>query len=201
MASQKDAISYEEARYEDNKAEIHLHKRGKFYQAFNWSAWLINVYALPTINVAPLVVTFDKLKHMEDEFVRVGFPLNSLDKFLHGLGMKMVDNTEMVFTVDLPIGLTYPNMVSPYNSWKEKSLIEAHERKDKTKVNKSVLKDRCENQIKQPLSIQSDAKFLVTNEIMELIKKVLVYPLERMTPIENTNFIALIKNEFSKLFA
>lgn len=55
---------------------LHLHKEGLFYRAYNWSAWLMSNHLQRSIKINKKV-----LKATGQEFVYVGFPVSSLERF------------------------------------------------------------------------------------------------------------------------
>ena len=88
MAKISEILEIEKDRSETKTWNVvHLFKDGGFYRAYEWSAWLIVAFAYDDVrkdNVdrKPLNVTRKKIKNGDGDFVFVGFPMKSLEKFM-----------------------------------------------------------------------------------------------------------------------
>ena len=131
----------------------------------------------------PLAVSRKKLKNSDDDFVFVGFPLKSLDKFIpDNIGFNPITDTQIDVTINLSYGddTTYEILQEEYETWKDGIKIS----EDKSKHEKTI----SENVTIAPRSISS------------VMAQVLSYPLESKTPIENMEFISLLKSQLASLF-
>lgn len=190
MAKISEILDIEKDRNEQDKWNIiHLFKEGGFYRAYNWSAWLIVTFSYndevrkETKDRKPLAVSRKKLKNSDDDFVFVGFPLKSLDKFIPGnIGFNPITDTQIDVTINLSYDddTTYEILQEEYETWKDGIKIS----EDKSKHEKTI----SENVTIAPRSISS------------VMAQVLSYPLESKTPIENMEFISLLKSQLASLF-
>ena len=190
MAKISEILEIEKDRNENDKWNvIHLFKEGGFYRAYNWSAWLIVTFSYnddvrkETKDRKPLAVSRKKLKNSADDFVFVGFPLKSLDKFVpNNIGFNPITDTQIDVTVDLSYGddTTYDDLYEEYETWKDSVKMS----EDKQKHEKVI----------------SDNVTIAPHSISSVMAQVLSYPLESKTPIENMEFISLLKSQLASLF-
>lgn len=83
---------------------IHLFREGKFFRAFNYSAWLLSEYVYNeayrnSINVQnPISVTRNTSQN-DGEYIVCGFPVHSIEKYRGGLEYKVIDETRATITM------------------------------------------------------------------------------------------------------
>ena len=167
---------------------IHLWKDGGFYRVYDWSAWLVVSFAYDVSadrGNKPLAVTRRKIASEELDFCHVGFPIKSLQKFIPSAGtFEPADNSHITVSIDLPLSDSadgYETLSSAFQAWKESLPIS----EDKPKKGG----DRKEQD-----NAASSRKSLT-----QIMSQVISYPLERKTPIENTEFISLLKQQLAML--
>lgn len=190
MAKITEILDIEKDRNEREKWNvIHLFKEGGFYRAYNWSAWLIVTFSYndevrkETKDRKPLAVSRKKMKSTETDFVFVGFPLKSLDKFVpSNIGFAPITDTQIDVTIDLSYNddVTYESLEEEYETWKDGIKMS----EEKPKYEKTV----------------SDSVTITPRSISSVMAQVLSYPLESKTPIENMEFISMLKSQLASLF-
>ena len=144
MAKLADILQQERERDTADKwGLIHLYKTGSFYSAYEWSAWLIAVITfndevrMATKDRKPIAVTHVPMKDSEETFCRVGFPLNSVEKYIPTrLDFNSEDDKHIVITVALPqpqdgSEVTYERLAEAVAKWKaEQPLKQPKDKKD-----------------------------------------------------------------------
>lgn len=190
MAKISEILDIEKDRNEQDKWNIiHLFKEGGFYRAYNWSAWLIVTFSYnddarkETKDRKPLAVSRKKMKSTETDFVFVGFPLKSLDKFVpSNIGFTPITDTQIDVTIDLSYNddVTYESLEEEYETWKDS-------------IKMSEEKQKYEETV-------SDSVTITPRSISSIMSQVLFYPLESRTPIENMEFISMLKSQLASLF-
>ena len=101
------AIEYDRLRKEpENWNKVILHREGKFYRAYEWSAWIISVISytdavrMQTKDRHPLAVTRIKIATSEQTFCKVGFPFKSIEKFCpNRQGFDGIENDHITFRI------------------------------------------------------------------------------------------------------
>ena len=80
---------------------IHLFREGKFFRAFNYSAWLLSEYVYNeayrnSINAQnPISVTRNTSQN-DGEYIVCGFPVHSIEKYRGGLDYQVLDEEQAV---------------------------------------------------------------------------------------------------------
>ena len=83
---------------------IHLFREGKFFRAFNYSAWLLSEYVYNeayrnSINAQnPISVTRNTSQN-DGEYIVCGFPVHSIEKYRGGLEYNVIDETRATITM------------------------------------------------------------------------------------------------------
>lgn len=159
---------------------IHLFRCGIFYRAYNWSAWLMNSFLC---DKNPLSVLCRKYKSTDEEFVFVGFPIKSFDKFIPNyveviyIGDNQIDvKVELAFDTNDSL---HQHMCDMFDDWKSNFKLPVV----KPKHNKQLINNTSETSI----------------NITSIMAQILSYPLEAKTPIENIEFISKLKTQLTAL--
>lgn len=187
------ALEFEKLRQEsDSWSKIFLHKDGKFFRAYEWSAWLIK----------KVVCTEDFQKERGDqkllaanryvtkkgEYVSVGFPLESLSKYMPSFEEvdfeKIEDYAEFDVALPDPESLTYEELQASFEEWKG-SLPEKDTRHGNQKPTG-----------RSGAGIDSGDSRV---GMFQILSQVLSYPLESKTPSDNAEFIATLKRQLASL--
>ena len=160
---------------------IHLFRCGMFYRAYNWSAWLLNTFLQGD---KPLSTLHRKFKSTNEDFIFVGFPVNSFEKFIPSNAEIMyIGENQLDINISLPNDISYEDIFSEYEAWKGNIIVNdtiIQPKRNKGKKNKEDISD-------SPSSITT------------ILTQILSYPLEAKTPIENIEFISKLKTQLSSL--
>ena len=191
MGKISEIISIETQR-EDLAAmqKIHLWKEGSFFRAYNWSAWLIVNYCYTEeirnkqVDRKPLSVTKRRFKNGDSTYCQIGFPVSSLKKFMPSVSLfNPVDDNHTEATLDLQeawADQTIDTLKASYKAWEDS--LEIEDKPQKTN-------DR-----------ETDVSSSSPLRIMQIVSQILSYPIERKSPIENTEFISRLKQQLAAVF-
>ena len=112
----KDMLAYESTR-KANKIPgtlVHWRREGKFYHAYEWSAWLAYNYIFK--------FKAQRTKSKDNDYVYVGFPPDSLEKFTpEGVVVTVSDDGVFVDMLLPPAGNSNGNVGSNGNYWSSTS--------------------------------------------------------------------------------
>jgi hypothetical protein len=173
---------------------IHLFKEGSFYRAYEWSAWLTAVVSFNdsvrngTQDRKPLTVTRKKDKNNYGTFVFVGFPLNSIDKYIpNNIEFKPISDGQIDIQIELPadIGeISFDAISKKIDEWKDGVPVK-EEKQKKGKSDEST-----------PFVMSSDRPMNITG----IMTQIIAYPLEQKSPMEVVAFVSSIRKELAMLF-
>lgn len=173
---------------------IHLFKEGSFYRAYEWSAWLITVVSFNdsvrngTQDRKPLTVTRKKDKNSDGTFVFVGFPLNSLDKYIqNGTEFKPINDNQIDIQIELSADIgevSFDAISNKIDEWKDGVPIK-EEKQKKGKSDDST-----------PFVMSSDRPMSITG----IMTQIIAYPLEQKSPMEVVAFVSDIRKRLAMLF-
>lgn len=188
----KEALQWEKQRESpESLNKVYLNKDGMFWHAYDWSAWLMKTVAC----------TEDMQRERGDdkmmsalryqtkncgEYVIVGFPIDSLGKFLPDyLKMDPVDgaNGDVIVELALPEEMEQMDkeaLESAYKQWRETCPLK--EQKPKPGLVPSATQ-------------MAQGK----NGLFSIASQVISYPLEKKTPTDNAEFISLLKQQIIAL--
>lgn len=185
------ALEYEKLREdESNWNKLILHKDGKFYHAYEWSAWLIKtVVCTEEFQKARQDNSILSALHFitkNNDYVMLGFPLESLSKYIPKYeDVKALEGDDIEITIALPVdeGRTYESMSEAFGAWRAECPV-----KEPNKgAGKNVLKG------------VSQAAVLNRSGIFQIVAQVMAYPVEKSTPSENIEFISNLKQQVAQL--
>ena len=185
------ALEYEKLR-EDAASwnKVILHRDGKFYHAYDWSAWLIKQYVCTEEfqhqrgDEKLLQVSRYPSKH--GEYAMLGFPLDSISKYIPAYenARKMEDSDDMEITVSIDFGEADHDMLSRmYEEWFATCQLKEKKGKGNAAMTHS----------------DGKAPALARSGIFSILVKVLSYPVEAKTPAENIEFISQLRQEVAAL--
>jgi hypothetical protein len=173
---------------------IHLFKEGSFYRAYEWSAWLITVVSFNdsvrngTQDRKPLTVTRKKDKNSDGTFVFVGFPLNSLDKYIpNGTELKPISDNQIDIQIELSADIgevSFDAISNKIDEWKDGVPVK-EEKQKKGKSDDST-----------PFVMPSDRPMSITC----IMTQIIAYPLEQKSPMEVVAFVSDIRKRLAMLF-
>ena len=186
MVRLQEILNTENNRKENNDlTSIHLWREGSFYRMYNWSAWLIIAYCyneqLIKDNYKPLTVTRKYVAGTEDTLCFVGFPLKSLQKFIpNAVGFEPNDNNHITIPITLPAQkIDFETLDLQYQQWFNQLPISEEKPKKSSE--------------KKDYPIQQSG-------LTKVMLRILQYPVEQRSLIENTEFISRIKQELATIF-
>ena len=185
------ALEYEKLR-EDAASwnKVILHRDGKFYHAYDWSAWLIKQYVCTEEfqqqrgDEKLLQVSRYPSKH--GEYAMLGFPLDSISKYIPAYenARKMEDSDDMEITVSIDFGdADHDTMSRMYEEWFATCQLKEKKGKGNSAITHS----------------DGKAPALARSGIFAILVKVLSYPVEAKTPAENIEFISQLRQEVAAL--
>lgn len=173
---------------------IHLFKDGSFYRAYEWSAWLTAVVAFNelvrkgTQDRKPLTVTRKKDKNSDGTFAFVGFPLNSMDKYIPSkIGFNPISDSQIDISIELSsdIGeVSFEAISKKIEEWKDGVPVK-EEKQKKGKSDDST-----------PFVMPSDRPMSITG----IMTQIIAYPLEQKSPMDVVAFVSDIRKRLVMLF-
>ena len=168
MAQISEILSIEQNRdSSDLQRSIHLFLDGKFYRAYEWSAWLCCSY------INKFQVTHRQVKSVDTDILFIGFPITSLQKFTPiGSVMESIDEKHVVMLLPETLVKNIENIKVDFDNWRKTIPIAPPKGND----------------MSQSLS---DHPVKLT----DIMKKMLDYRVEQHTPIECMLFIADIQKQ------
>ena len=184
------ALEYEKQRPDlESWTKIILHKDGKFYHAYNQSAFLIKTYVCTE--------SFQKsrgdnsilqaLRYItkNNDYALLGFPVESLSKYIPDYkdvrAMEEGDDLEII--VGLPQEMTVESLQEAFENWCGELPVKEPKKGDGKNALKGV----------------SQAAILNRSGLFQIVAKVLSYPVENATPTQNLEFISQLKRDVASL--
>jgi hypothetical protein len=171
----KEVFAKEQSRKEMvDYRTIYLIPEGTFYRAYEWSAWLCHRY------VSQFKPTHRLLKNTEDSVVFVGFPMTSLERHTPE-GATVAEQEDKTMAIILPETLfeetTLEQLQTDYANWKRSvPLVKSKEQGTKS----------------QDKNAKTDIG------VVEIVKRILAYPIEQHSPMEAMAFLSEIKQQLSE---
>jgi hypothetical protein len=185
------ALAYEKLRQDaQSQNKIILHKDGKFYHVYEWSAWLLKT----------LVCTEDFQRERGDskmlqvnrfvtksgEYVLAGFPLESVSKYIPEYDeIQEMEDGDLCISITLSDDmqqLTTDQLQAMFEEWKAEQPV-----KEGRKSNAQIHKG------------DKQAAALARSGVFGIIAEVLSYPVEQKSPAENIEFISQMKQRIVAL--
>ena len=185
------ALEFEKLR-EDAESwnKIFLHKDGKFLRAYEWSAWLIKTLvcseAFQKERGDVKILAANRYVTKKGEYVSVGFPLESLSKYMPNYEDVDFETIEdyATFTVEMSDeeDVTYEVLQAAFMEWKQ-SLPEKDTRGGQKATRSTARVDSEGSRV----------------GMFQILSQVMSYPLESKTPSDNAEFIASLKRQLAAL--
>jgi hypothetical protein len=184
------ALENEKNRSDNNTwNKIFLHRDGKFYHAYEWSAWLIKTYVCTEDfqkqrGDAKLLSAF-LYQTKNSEYVILGFPVESIGKYIPQYEeIVPMENGDLELSVDIDFGddMPYETLCGIYEQWR--ATCEIRESKKQQNINAQR---------------NNNAEDLSRMGVFHILSKVLSYKVEKATPVENIEFISNLKYEIAQL--
>ena len=213
MAKLVDILQQERERdTADQWGIIHLYKTGSFYSAYEWSAWLIAVITfndevrMQTKDRKPLAVTRIPMKDSDETFCRVGFPLNSIEKYIPTrLDFESENDKHIVITVALPqpqdgSEVTYERLSEAVAKWKEAQPLKQPKDKKDSDPQEDTDRQPAQGKPKRTLmSLIQEAQQQQAPSHGGLIMQIMSYQLSQHTPAENYEFIQRLQQQIASI--
>lgn len=184
------ALEYEKLRKDpESWNKIFLHKDGKFFRAYEWSAWLIKTVVC-TENMQKergdaKMLAANRYVTKKGEYASVGFPLESLSKFMVGFNDFDMnpdeDYAEFRLTVFDAETTTYEEIEAQFEAWKQS------------------LPEKSTATVQKPGRTSNIDTENGRVGMFQVLSQVIAYPIESKTPAENAEFIAMLKKQLSSL--
>lgn len=185
------ALAYEKLRHDaDSQNKIILHKDGKFYHVYEWSAWLLKTLVCTEEmqkergDAKPLQV--NRFVTKSGEYVLAGFPLESVNKYI-----PEYDSMQEMEGGDLCIGITFSDDMQTMTSEQLQSMFEEWKKAQPEKESRKP--------IREIHSGNEQAPTLARSGVFGILQDVLSYPVEQKTPAENIEFISQMKRRIVAL--
>lgn len=187
------ALEYEKLRKEKGSwNKIYLHKEGKFFRAYEWSAWLIKKFVCTEEFQKERgdikMLTANRYITKKGEYVSVGFPLESLSKYMPSFENVDFETIDDYAQFDVPVeyneNMTYEELVELFEEWKNSLPEKDTKHTDKKTTDRSV-----------PFVDTTNGRM----GMFQIVSQILSYPLSSKTPIENAEFISMLQRQLSML--
>jgi hypothetical protein len=185
------ALEYEKLR-EDAASwnKVILHRDGKFYHAYDWSAWLIKQYVcneeFQQQRGDEKLLQVSRYPSKHGEYAMLGFPLDSISKYIPAYenARKMEDSDDMEITVSIDFGdADHDTLSRMYEEWFATCQLKEKKGKGNAAITHS----------------DGKAPALARSGIFSILVKVLSYPVEAKTPAENIEFISQLRQDVAAL--
>ena len=185
------ALAYEKLRQDaQSQNKIILHKDGKFYHVYEWSAWLLKTVVCTEEmqqargDAKPLAVSHCNTK--TGDYVMAGFPLESVAKYIpEYIDMNEMEDGDLCISITLSDDmqqLTTDQLQAMFEEWKAEQPV-----KEGRKSNAQIHKG------------DKQAAALARSGVFGIIAEVLSYPVEQKSPAENIEFISQMKQRIVAL--
>lgn len=185
------ALAYEKLRHDaQSQNKIILHKDGKFYHIYEWSAWLLKTLVCTEETQRERgdakMLQINRFVTKSGEYVLAGFPLESVSKYI--LEYETLQEME---GGDLCVGVTLSEdmkqmspeqMQAAFDEWKQAQPV-----KEGRKSNNEI-----HNGNKQAPALARSGAFGILLDVLH-------YPVEQKTPSENIAFISQMKQRIVEL--
>lgn len=194
MPELKKILETETARSNDRPDSltiIDLYREGSFWLAYEWSALLFVKF------VRDFNVNKRKIKGGEGTYVFIGFPDTSLAGISESFSVIPLDDKHLrlnipVETLSDKVGVQEWN--KELETWKDGFAVSEAKSKRENKERNATNIDDLPFVDSQPKS-----RHTPITSYSQLIRKILGYPLESRTPIENMQFISELQSDISNL--
>lgn len=182
------ALEYEKIRQEqDSWNKVILHREGKFYRAYEWSAWIIKTVvcteAFQKERGDAKVLACNRYKNKNGEYVILGFPVESFSKYIPAYKdvKKMEEGDDLQIEIDMPFNgeETYEQLQADFEAWKQS----------------------CPETEPKPSNSKQGATATAPGRtgVFGIVQQIISYPVEKKSPNENTEFIMRLKDQAAEL--
>lgn len=185
------ALAYEKLRQDaESQNKIILHKDGKFYHVYEWSAWLLKTVVcteeMQQARGDAKMLQVNRFVTKSGEYVLAGFPLESVSKYIPEYDdLQEMEGGDLSITITLSDDmqqLSTEQLLTMFEEWKQDQPIKEG-RKSTREIHAG----------------SSQAPTLAKSGVFAIISEVLSYPVEQKTPAENIEFISKMKQSIVAL--
>ena len=185
------ALAYEKLRQDaESQNKIILHKDGKFYHVYEWSAWLLKTLVcteeLQRERGDAKMLQVNRFVTKSGEYVLAGFPLESVSKYIPEYDdLQEMEGGDLSITITLSDDmqqLSTEQLLTMFEEWKQNQPVKEG-RKSTREIHTG----------------SSQAPTLARSGVFAIISEVLSYPVEQKTPAENIEFISKMKQSIVAL--
>lgn len=185
------ALAYEKLRQDaESQNKIILHKDGKFYHVYEWSAWLLKTLVcteeLQRERGDAKMLQVNRFVTKNGEYVLAGFPLESVSKYIPEYDdLQEMEGGDLSITITLSDDmqqLSTEQLLTMFEEWKQNQPVKEG-RKSTREIHAG----------------SSHAPTLARSGVFAIISEVLSYPVEQKTPAENIEFISKMKQSIVAL--
>lgn len=185
------ALAYEKLRQDaESQNKIILHKDGKFYHVYEWSAWLLKTLVcteeLQRERGDAKMLQVNRFVSKSGEYVLAGFPLESVSKYIPEYDdLQEMEGGDLSITITLSDDmqqLSTEQLLTMFEEWKQNQPVKEG-RKSTREIHAG----------------SSQAPTLARSGVFAIISEVLSYPVEQKTPAENIEFISKMKQSIVAL--
>lgn len=185
------ALAYEKLRQDaQSQSNIILHKDGKFYHVYEWSAWLLKTLVcteeFQQERGDAKMLQVNRFITKSGEYVLAGFPLESVSKYI-----PEYDDLQEMEGGDLCVSITLSEDMQMMSSEQLQEMFEAWKKEQPIKEGR-----KSNTQIH---SGNKQAPALARSGAFGILLEVLHYPVEQKTPSENIEFISQMKQRIVEL--
>ena len=185
------ALAYEQLRKDaESQNKIILHKDGKFYHVYEWSAWLLKTVVcteeMQQARGDAKMLQVNRFVTKSGEYVLAGFPLESVSKYIPEYDdLQEMEGGDLSITITLSADmqqLSTEQLQTMFEEWKQDQPVKEG-RKSTREIHAG----------------SSQAPTLARSGVFAIISEVLSYPVEQKTPAENIEFISKMKQSIVAL--
>lgn len=185
------ALAYEKLRQDaQSQNKIILHKDGKFYHVYEWSAWILKTLVcteeLQRERGDAKMLQINRFVTKSGEYVLAGFPLESVSKYIPEYEtLQEMEGGDLCVSITLSddmLQLNTEQLQTMFEEWKQAQPIKEG-RKSNVQIHKG----------------DQQAPALARSGVFGIISEVLSYPVEQKTPAENIEFISMMKQRIVAL--
>lgn len=184
------ALEYEKQRSDlESWSKIILHRDGKFYHAYDQSAFLIKTLvcteAFQKARGDNSILMASRYVTKNNDYALLGFPVESLSKYIPDYEdvRSMEEGDDLEISVSLPQGETVESLQEAFGKW----------------CGELPVKEPNKGAGKNALKGVSQAAILNRSGLFQIVAKVMSYPVENTTPAQNMEFISQLKREVAAL--
>lgn len=186
------ALEYEKLRDDANLNKIILHKDGKFYHIYEWSAWLVKTVVCTEEYQSQRgdakILAANRYNSKNGEYIMAGFPLESVSKYIPQYdAMEEMEGGDLQLSVALSSEMammTIDDMRKAFEEWKTEQPFK---------------EGRNAKSVQQITNGDPRPGALARSGVFQIMTEIIAYPIETSTPAQNIEFLSKIKQKLVAL--